>query len=395
MSRNVRLLRAPRLCNEPVDGFLDKAEKAAMMAAAAKKLEELFDVLQIDHSNDHNMRDTPRRVAKMFVEEVLHGRYSEPPKITEFENVERYDQLIVTGPIEVRSMCAHHLMPIVGEAYIGILPSPDGKIIGLSKYDRIVEYFCVPAADPGRAGRPDRQLHHRDDQAARPRACASARCTCARRIAACAPARRAAWSTARSMARCCATRSSRTSSCRNAFRSRRHADDGASQLRWSARPLGRRADRDLSVDEELRSLPKGCPCCFRQWRATSSHCRLIHGYALAFKFVFATRDARRTQLVLRFRRAEADPRLAARDVRPHHDRRGGRSVIWSALRELGHAGWPRSAVLPAVGCEAVAKFVSSTHVGAIVRKESARTRLAGKRRGARARRQFGELSSLA
>jgi GTP cyclohydrolase IA len=142
MSSNLRLLRAPRLCNEPVDGFLDKAEKAAMMASAAKKLEELFDVLQIDHRNDHNTRDTPRRVAKMFVEEVLRGRYSEPPKITEFENVERYDQLIVTGPIEVRSMCAHHMMPIVGEAYIGVLPSPDGKIIGLSKYDRIVEYFA-------------------------------------------------------------------------------------------------------------------------------------------------------------------------------------------------------------------------------------------------------------
>ena len=141
MSHNVRLLRAPRLCNEPVEGYLDKAEKAVMMASAAKKLEELFDVLQIDHKNDHNMRNTPRRVAKMFVEEVLSGRYTPPPAITEFENVERYDQLIVTGPIEVRSMCAHHLMPICGEAYIGILPSADGKIIGLSKYDRIVDYF--------------------------------------------------------------------------------------------------------------------------------------------------------------------------------------------------------------------------------------------------------------
>jgi len=142
MAQMLHLLRAPRLCNETLDTYLDKAEKAAMMAAAAKKLEELFDVLQIDHRNDHNTRDTPRRVAKMFVEEVLHGRYSEPPKITEFENVERYDQLIVTGPIEVRSMCAHHLMPICGEAYVGILPAPDGKIIGLSKYDRIVDYFA-------------------------------------------------------------------------------------------------------------------------------------------------------------------------------------------------------------------------------------------------------------
>jgi GTP cyclohydrolase I len=143
MSQNVHRLIVPRLCNEPVEGFADRAEKATMMAAAAKKLEELFDVLHIDHKNDHNMRDTPKRVAKMFVEEILHGRYSPPPRITEFENVERYDQMIVTGPIEVRSMCAHHLMPIYGEAYIGILPSPDGKIIGLSKYDRIVEYFAA------------------------------------------------------------------------------------------------------------------------------------------------------------------------------------------------------------------------------------------------------------
>jgi GTP cyclohydrolase I len=142
MSQIVHRLKVPRLCNEPVDGFMDRAERSMMMAAAAKKLEELFDVLHIDHRNDHNTRDTPRRVAKMFVEEILHGRYSAPPQITEFENVERYDQLIVTGPIEVRSMCAHHLMPIVGEAYIGVLPAPDGKIIGLSKYDRIVEYFA-------------------------------------------------------------------------------------------------------------------------------------------------------------------------------------------------------------------------------------------------------------
>jgi GTP cyclohydrolase I len=143
MTENVHRLKMPRLCNETVDGFLDRAEKAAMMAAAARKLEELFDVLHIDHRNDHNTRDTPRRVAKMFVDEILHGRYSAPPQVTEFENVERYDQLIVTGPIQVRSTCAHHLMPICGEAYIGVLPSPDGKIIGLSKYDRIVEYFSA------------------------------------------------------------------------------------------------------------------------------------------------------------------------------------------------------------------------------------------------------------
>jgi GTP cyclohydrolase IA len=130
-----------RLCNEALDEPLDDVDRQLMISAAARKLEELFDVLRIDHENDHNTRDTPRRVAKMFVDELLQGRYTAPPRITEFENVQAYDQLIVTGPVELRSMCAHHLMPIYGSAYIGILPSADGKIIGLSKYDRIVNYF--------------------------------------------------------------------------------------------------------------------------------------------------------------------------------------------------------------------------------------------------------------
>src|SRR5258708_1514031 len=117
--RETACLREPLengpLGNEAVEGFRDRAAKAMMMAAAAKKIEELFDVLHIDHANDHNTRDTPRRVAKMFVEEVLRGRYDAPPAITEFENVDNYDGLIVSGPIEVRSMCAKFLMPIYGQ----------------------------------------------------------------------------------------------------------------------------------------------------------------------------------------------------------------------------------------------------------------------------------------
>ena len=134
--------RLARLCNEALDAPMTEAEREAMIAAAARKVEELFDILRIDHQNDHNTRDTPQRVAKMYVEEILEGRYTAPPRITEFDNALAYDQLIVTGPIEVRSMCAHHMMPIYGAAYIGILPSAEGKIIGLSKYDRIVEYFA-------------------------------------------------------------------------------------------------------------------------------------------------------------------------------------------------------------------------------------------------------------
>ena len=142
MSSAIHRLRPSRRANEAVDEALSETERTAMIAAAAGKLAELFDVLHIDHRNDHNTRDTPRRVARMFVDEIMVGRYSNPPALTEFDNVEQFDQLIVIGPIDIRSTCAHHLMPIYGEAFIGVLPAIDGKIIGLSKYDRIVQYFA-------------------------------------------------------------------------------------------------------------------------------------------------------------------------------------------------------------------------------------------------------------
>ncbi len=142
ISSNARRLRPARRANEALSEPLDASESAGMVAAAAGKLEELFDVLSIDYRNDHNTADTPRRVAKMFVEELFCGRYAAPPSITEFENALGYDELIVTGPIDVRSTCAHHLMPIVGHACVGIVPSKDGRIIGLSKYDRIISHFA-------------------------------------------------------------------------------------------------------------------------------------------------------------------------------------------------------------------------------------------------------------
>lgn len=143
MTAQIHPLLIPRRANEALDTPLTEAAESAMIAAAAQKLSELLDILRIDHQNDHNTRETPERVARMYVRELLRGRFAPPPKITEFDNVERCEQLIVTGPIEVRSLCAHHLMPIVGEAYIGVQPSASGKIIGLSKYDRIVDYFAA------------------------------------------------------------------------------------------------------------------------------------------------------------------------------------------------------------------------------------------------------------
>lgn len=141
MSSIHRLVR-PRRANEAIDAPLTEPEREAMTAAAAVKIAELFDILRIDHDNDHNTRDTPARVARMYVNEIMRGRFNPPPALTEFDNVQSFGEMIVIGPIDVRSICAHHLMPIYGEAYVGVMPSEAGGIIGLSKYDRIVDHFC-------------------------------------------------------------------------------------------------------------------------------------------------------------------------------------------------------------------------------------------------------------
>ena len=142
MSEQLLHLRHPVRANDSIPEALTSGQRNAMIKAAAGRMEELFHILRIDHKDDHNTRDTPTRVAKMFVDEMLAGRFTAPPKITTFDNAQAFDGMIVTGPIEVRSTCAHHLMPIYGEAFIGVMPSPNGKIIGLSKYDRIVGHFA-------------------------------------------------------------------------------------------------------------------------------------------------------------------------------------------------------------------------------------------------------------
>jgi GTP cyclohydrolase IA len=87
MSRAVLPFENGCLCNEALAQPLDARERANMITAAAKKVEELFEILQVAHRIDHNTRETPKRVARMFVDELLRGRYEAPPSITEFENV--------------------------------------------------------------------------------------------------------------------------------------------------------------------------------------------------------------------------------------------------------------------------------------------------------------------
>lgn len=119
-------------------------ERQHMLADVERAVAGLLKALCIDITKDHNTAGTPGRVAKMFVNEVMRGRYDPAPDITAFPNDLRLDELYVTGPITVRSMCSHHLVPIVGRAWIGVIPGDD-SVIGLSKFNRLVEWvFARP-----------------------------------------------------------------------------------------------------------------------------------------------------------------------------------------------------------------------------------------------------------
>ncbi len=116
-------------------------EKEIIIENAAAAYEQYMDALGFDWRNDPNSFDTPRRVAKAFVNDLAEGCYNKPPKITAFDNVDKYDGLVFQGNITVHSFCSHHHLPFVGNAHVSYIPGKDGKVIGLSKLNRIVEWF--------------------------------------------------------------------------------------------------------------------------------------------------------------------------------------------------------------------------------------------------------------
>lgn len=100
----------------------------------------LLDALLIDTASDHNTRGTAKRMAKMFVREVCRGRYTAEPAFTVFPNTRGLDEIVMTGPLQVRSLCSHHFCPILGQAWIGVLPG--GYLAGLSKFSRVLDWYA-------------------------------------------------------------------------------------------------------------------------------------------------------------------------------------------------------------------------------------------------------------
>ena len=122
-----------------ISEFIYAGEKEALIEEAAEKFEGVLDALLIDRETDPNSHGTAKRLAKMYYNELMQGRYDNIPPATAFPNEgeDAYTGMLVVRS-ELKSVCSHHHQPVTGVAYIGIIPN--GKVIGLSKYTRIAQW---------------------------------------------------------------------------------------------------------------------------------------------------------------------------------------------------------------------------------------------------------------
>ena len=126
--------------NDNIADFIEPGELEQLLDEVETKMQGVLGSLVIDTDNDHNTGQTARRVAKMYLNEVFRGRYVQSPAVTEFPNAEHLNELMIVGPITVRSACSHHLCPVIGQIWIGVLPNEHTNVIGLSKYARLAEW---------------------------------------------------------------------------------------------------------------------------------------------------------------------------------------------------------------------------------------------------------------
>lgn len=127
--------------NDNISDFIEPGELEKLLDEVEIKMKGVLESLVIDTVADHNTNDTARRVAKMYIQEVFGGRFAKQPKITEFPNVEHLNELMIVGPITVRSACSHHFCPVIGKVWIGVLPNEHTNVIGLSKYARLADWI--------------------------------------------------------------------------------------------------------------------------------------------------------------------------------------------------------------------------------------------------------------
>ena len=131
---------AQKQLEEGSDAKLSNYEKAEIINKAAHHFGEFLTALGVDWVNDPNSNDTPRRVAKAYVNDLWAGRFNPAPSITAFPS-DGYDGMVFEGGIPLTSMCSHHHQTITGLVHVAYIPGDDSKVIGLSKLNRIVEHF--------------------------------------------------------------------------------------------------------------------------------------------------------------------------------------------------------------------------------------------------------------
>ena len=129
--------------NDNIAAYIQPGELDELLQEVTGKVAAVLDSLVIETEHDHNTRDTARRVARMYLHEVFRGRYAPMPPLTEFPNAENLNELMIVGPITVRSACSHHLCPIMGRLWIGLMPNEHSNLIGLSKYSRLAEWIMT------------------------------------------------------------------------------------------------------------------------------------------------------------------------------------------------------------------------------------------------------------
>jgi GTP cyclohydrolase I len=138
-----RLQRSRRRfnANDNISDFIKPGELDSLFDEVSTKMNGVLESLVIDITSDHNTLETGRRVAKMYLNEVFRGRYTPAPPVTEFPNAESLNELMIVGPITVRSACSHHFCPIMGRVWIGVMPNERSNLIGLSKYSRLADWI--------------------------------------------------------------------------------------------------------------------------------------------------------------------------------------------------------------------------------------------------------------
>lgn len=118
---------------------LSEHEKQIMISEMEAKFRDILTIMKYDVNNDQQIKDTPKRIAKMWVNDLFKGNYEEEPLMTTFKNEENINDMVFLGPISIKSTCSHHFIPFIGNCYVAYIPNDE--IVGISKLARVVKWF--------------------------------------------------------------------------------------------------------------------------------------------------------------------------------------------------------------------------------------------------------------